>query len=611
MPERDPQRNRLPPQAFILPALVALGLLLVLFRLWYLQMVRGDALSQQALQGRTVSISVSPARGIIVDRKGNAIAGVRPSLALMVVPGEIGGNDEAITRLVKICELDRAELQADIDENMFRRFLPFVAKLGITPEQAIAIEEKRAFLPGVFVRPESVRQYPSGSAAAHVVGYVGVVSPRDVDRLTGDGKRTRQGLPNFVGKVGIERVYDQTLMGLSGKDWVEIDTRGRAMRDSISDPPTPGSNLVLTIDMDLQRLAESLLNGRKGAVVAIDPNTGEILCLASGPTFDPNVFAQRAPRSKIKSLLTDKGLPLLDRAVASAYAPGSTFKIATLLAAVRGGVLTTATHFTCTGSMKVGGRTFRCLGRHGTISYHKAMEKSCNIFFAKLGQAVDRAGLADTALLLGLGQETGVDLLSESAGSLPTQQWLDKRKLKWYPGDTVNMAVGQGYVGCTPLQMAGYIGMVASKGTRYTPHLIKAVNPPGANASPRIAKPEIAERMDIPAEWWGRLHEALIAVVTGGTAKAAQIPGITVAGKTGSSEHQSGSRTHGWFVGFAPAENPRIAIAVVLEAGGHGGAVAVPVARQIIERYLRTPASSTRSSTALTASASADLPSDR
>jgi cell division protein FtsI/penicillin-binding protein 2 len=173
------------------------------------------------------------------------------------------------------------------------------------------------------------------------------------------------------------------------------------------------------------------------------------------------------------------------------------------------------------------------------------------------------------------------------------------------------MAVGQGYVGCTPLQMAGYISMVASKGSRYVPHLIKAVNPPGANASPQIAKPEIAERMELPSDWWDRLHKALIAVVESGTAKAARIPGVTVAGKTGSSEHRSGSRTHGWFVGFAPAENPRVAIAVVLEAGGHGGEVAVPVARQIIERYLSTPASSTASRRALTASASSESPSDR
>ena len=240
MPEHDPSKNRLPPQAYILPVIVAIGLLVVLLRLWYLQMVRGNALSEQALQGRTVSIQVSPPRGLILDRKGRPLAAVKPALALMVVPAELDSNKEAIARLVNICGLDREELDADIQENMFRRFLPFVAKLGITTEQAIAVEEKRAFIPGVFVRPESVRQYPGGPSAAHVIGYVGVVSPEDVDRLTADGQRKRQGLPNFVGKVGIERIYDEMLMGFSGRDWVEIDTRGRPLRDSVSDPPIPG-----------------------------------------------------------------------------------------------------------------------------------------------------------------------------------------------------------------------------------------------------------------------------------------------------------------------------------------------------------------------------------
>jgi penicillin-binding protein 2 len=317
-----------------------------------------------------------------LDRQGKPLASVAPSLALMVVPGELQGNDVAITRLVKICELDREELEADIEENMFRRFLPFVAKLGLTTEQAMAVEEKRAFMPGVFVRPESIRQYPGGSAAAHVIGYVGVVSPEDVDRLTNDGTRTRAGLPNFVGKVGIERVHDKALMGLSGRDWVEIDTRGRPMRDSVSDPPTPGANVILTIDMNLQKIAEQQLAGRKGAVVAMDPNTGEVLCIASGPTFDPNVFARREPRAKIRQLLQDTRNPLLNRAASSSYAPGSTYKIATMIAAIRGGILTTNTHFTCTGSMRVGSRSFRCLGQHGTIAYHRAMQKSCIIFFA-------------------------------------------------------------------------------------------------------------------------------------------------------------------------------------------------------------------------------------
>ena len=592
-----------------MPLVVLLGLLIILFRLWYLQVVRGSDLSQQALQGRTVSIAVTPPRGIIMDRKGKPLASVAPSLALMVVPGELDGNEEAIRRLVKICALDRAELEADIKENMFRRFLPFVAKLGLTTEQAMAVEEKRAFLPGVFVRPESIREYPSGSAAAHVVGYVGVVSPEDVERLTTDGHRRRSGLPNFVGKVGVERVHDKTLMGLSGRDWVEIDTRGRPLRDSVSDPPTPGYNVVLTIDMDLQRVAEAQLAGRKGAIVALDPNTGEVLCIASGPTFDPNVFARRAPRATIKQLLTDKRNPLLHRAIASSYAPGSTYKIATMIAGLRAGVLTENTHYTCTGAMKVGSRTFRCLGRHGSIAYHRAMQKSCNIFFAKVGQSVQRQGLADTSLLLGLGKETGIDLLSERAGSIPTDAWLQKRELDWYPGDIVNMAVGQGYVGCTPLQMASYIATVASHGKRYRPHITKAMIPPGG--TPQGFEPILDGEVELSPEWWSRLTDALVAVVDGGTAKAAQIPGVRVAGKTGSSEHTRGQRTHGWFVGFAPADKPRIAIAVVLEAAGHGGAVAVPVAKQVMEAYLKTPASSMPSNRSLTASAEIESPSAR
>ena len=610
MPDRDPSKNRLPAQAYLLPALVLVGLLIVLLRLWYLQVVRGSDLSQQALQGRTVSIAVTPPRGLILDRKGRPLASVAPSLALMVVPGELSGNEEAIARLVKICELDRAELEADIKENMFRRFLPFVAKLGLTTEQAIAVEEKRAFLPGVFVRPESIREYPSGSAAAHVVGYVGVVSPEDVERLTSDGMRKRSGLPNFVGKIGVERVHDKNLMGLSGRDWVEIDTRGRPMRDSISDPATPGHNVVLTIDMDLQKIAEAQLAGRKGAIVALDPNTGEVLCIASGPTFDPNVFARRAPRSAIKQLLTDSRNPLLHRAVASSYAPGSTYKIATMIAGLQAGVLTERTHFTCTGSMRVGSRSFRCLGRHGSVAYHVAMQKSCNIFFAKLGQAVQREGLADTSLLLGLGRETGIDLLSERPGSMPTDEWLEKRELKWYPGDIVNMAVGQGYVGCTPLQMANYIATVAAHGKRYRPHITKSIIPPGETNGTNI-KPDLIGEVELSEEWWSRLTEALVAVVENGTAKAAQIPGVRVAGKTGSSEHTRGQRTHGWFVGFAPADNPRIAIAVVLEAAGHGGAVAVPVAKEVLEAYLKNPAFSTPAKRALTASAASSSPAAR
>jgi penicillin-binding protein 2 len=577
-----PTSNRMATQAYLLPVVVALGLFGILLRLWYLQIVRGEELVQQGLKGRTVSVALPAPRGEILDRKGAPLATGKSDLAIMVTPRDALDNPKMIARVCNICDLDPSDLKKDVDENAYRRFLPFVAKLGITPEQAIAIEEQRAFLPGVFVRPETVRSYPAADAAAHVVGYVGSPNQEDVDRL----EKTAHGLPNFVGKVGLERVYDDLLLGTAGRDWVEVDSRGRQMRDSNSDPPIPGSKIILTLDRDLQEFASEQMRGRKGAVVALDPSNGEVLCLVSSPSFDPNLFSGHAPRSKIAPILTNPEQPMHNRASRSSYAPGSTFKIATLIGAIESGSVTPSTSFFCGGSIRLGSRTFRCLGHHGTLTYEPALIRSCNIFYAQLGRREDREPIARAATELGLGHKTGIDLVGESSGSIPTDDWLRETDTKWYPGDTINMSVGQGYVGATALQMAQYISTVANRGTAYRPHLLRAVLGPAADAKPVFEKTELVANVHLSEDWWDRIHRALIGVVTSGTARAAQIPGVTVAGKTGSSEHGRGKTSHGWFVAFAPAENPKIAIAVVLESGGHGGTVAAPVARAVMEKYL-------------------------
>ncbi|MBA3725635.1 MAG: penicillin-binding protein 2 [Armatimonadetes bacterium] len=579
--QRGPRLNS---QAYILPITVGIALIGILLRLWFLQIVKGEELGQQGLEGRTVSISVPAPRGEIVDRRGLALAGVKSALALMVTPGPIMDKPELVGRLAQICSLDKAEMMDDIKENSYRRFLPFVAKLGITAEQAVAVEEQRAFLPGVFVRPESVRQYPFGPASAHVIGYVGVPNKEDVRRLS----EGNHGLPSFVGKVGVERVYDDALMGIAGKDWVEVDSRGRQLRAHNSDPPIPGSKVVLTIDLQLQKVATELMAGRKGAVVALDPRSGEILCMVSGPSFDPNLFARRAPRKQVQAILRSELQPMHDRASRSAYAPGSTFKIATLIGGIQTGTLTPTTTYHCTGGVRLGSRLFRCLGHHGTISYERAMEKSCNVFFAQVGRRAQGEGMAKAAIGLGLGHKTGVDLLGENPGIIPNEKWIKEHERTWYPGDAINMAVGQGYVEATALQMATYIATVASRGKRYRPHLLRSTIPPGIEEKPIRSKPELLCEVELSDDWWDRIHRALTRVVQSGTARSAQISGITVAGKTGSSEHRRGKSSHGWFVAFAPVEHPQIAIAVVLEAGGHGGSVAAPVARGVIEKYLRS-----------------------
>jgi penicillin-binding protein 2 len=573
------------PKALILPLFVGLGLAVLLVRLWYLQIVRGEELSQQALRGRTISVPIPAPRGPIVDRNGIALAGVRPSLALMVTPSGLLKRPDAIKQIAQICEMDPKDLASEIEENSYRRFLPFVAKVGITNAQAMAIEERRAFFPGVFVRSESVRQYPLHQLAAHIVGYVGLPSKDDVDRLAADHAE----LPNFVGKVGVERSYDADLVGSSGKESVEVDTRGRQLRPRTSEAPIPGSRITLTLDANLQRVAAQIMAGRKGAVVALDPRNGEVLCMVSSPTYDPNFFAQRGPKDKITAILTNPAQPMHNRAAGSAYAPGSTFKIATLIAGIRKGIVGQGTTFVCNGSIRIGNRTFRCLGHHGRIDWETAIEKSCNVFFAEVGSRVTREGIVEAAQELGLGRKTDIDILGERSGIIPGDEWLESRKLKWYPGDTINLAVGQGYVETTPLQMANYAAIVANSGHAFRPHTVRSLLAPGASSAPQSVPVESAYEIDLDPAWWARIHRALLRVVNSGTGREAQIPGIPVAGKTGSAEHGKGKASHAWFIAYAPADSPRIAIAVVLETAGHGGDIAAPVAKRIMERYLRGP----------------------
>jgi len=319
--------------------------------------------------------------------------------------------------------------------------------------------------------------------------------------------------------------------------------------------------------------------------------------LASGPTYDPNVFANRGPKAAIQSILQNESQPMHNRAAGSSYAPGSTFKIVTLLSAVRAGVITPSTTYDCNGSIRIGNRTFRCLGHHGRINYETALQESCNVFYASLAESMKRTQIASTATALGLGLRTGIDLPSERAGVIPTDQWIKDRKVDWYPGDTINTAVGQGYVDATPLQMAQLISIVANNGVAYVPHLVKSIVAPSANAVPANTQPRESLRIDIPPEWWDRLQRALVRVVEYGTASSARISGVTVAGKTGSAEHsRRSSKSHSWFVAYAPVENPVIAIAVVVEAAGHGSEVAAPIARQVIQRYLSSAASATHAS---------------
>jgi penicillin-binding protein 2 len=567
VPSADRTRTQLPTKALLVPLAVFLGLLAVVVRLWYLQVVKGEELSRIAIEKRTVRVAVPPPRGKLLANDGTVIAGLSASLVVMVTPEAIREDLGAIRLLSSLLKMDPSDLKEMIREHEYRRYLPFVAKVGITTEEAIRIEEQGAFLPGVFVRSEPLRKYPFGNAFAHVLGHVRQPTKEDTDRLA-----SLDDLPSFVGQTGLERTYDLPLIGECGYDSVSVDVRMRPTSPPVSQPPIPGEDLETTLNVRVQLAAFEALAGRKGAVVALDPRDGSVLCLVSSPSYNPNVFLGRISPS-LWAQLNNEARPLFNRAIAGAYSPGSTFKPATLIAAIRSGIVSPATTFVCNGSMRIGNRTVRCLGTHGRITFQTAIEKSCNVFFAELGSRLKREQIVSVATEFGLGSPTGVDIPGEATALLPTDEWLDNRAEQWFQGDTVNLAIGQGYVNVTPIQMANYAAIIANRGVAYQPHVAKR--------SDRIE----AHRVKLDSMWWDRIVRAMVQVVESGTGVRSRIGGVRVAGKTGSAQTGAGRKPHGWFIAFAPADNPTIALAVVVENSDEGGRVAAPIAKRVLEAY--------------------------
>jgi penicillin-binding protein 2 len=364
-------------------------------------------------------------------------------------------------------------------------------------------------------------------------------------------------------------------------------------------------------------------SGHTGAAVAIDPTSGEILCLASYPTFDQSVFAGGISKEDWARLRDDPTHPMLNRAISTALQPGSTFKIVTTLAAYESGHFNANQTYFCAGGLDVGNRFIKCLGHHGSIDYRNALAKSCNVYFYNLAKLCGEDALRKAAAELGLGQQSGIEIGPDSKGTIPTEEFIQRfrKPPKWFLGDTMNFAIGQGFVATTPIQMANMVAQVANNGVRYKPHLVREIRDYGSNLPAEPVKPEVVSNVQATSEFWSELHAALEAVVTKGTASGARLDGISLAGKTGSAEHGSRKdssghfekKTHAWFVGYAPTDQPKIAVCVLLEDAGHGGDVAAPVARDLLNHYFNVTlkASVKRTASASSASAFADSPTAR
>lgn len=585
----------------VLLVFLAIAFSVLVVRLWYLQVIRGNEF-QRLSENNRIRIRENPAdRGIVFDRKGRILAENRPSFEVYLVPEDLRENLEVVRTVGTTLRVGPEEIREKIKtlgrKNPYR---PMRVKVDIDWKELAFLETNRVHLPGLLINMRLRRSYPYGEMAAHLLGYVGEVDENDLKQ--GGERPYRPGA--FVGKYGIEQRWEPELRGVDGGRQIEVDAMGREIKPLRSVRPIPGNNLYLTIDLDLQEAAEEAFEGKNGALVAMDPNTGKILAMLSKPSFDPGAFASGITLEEWKALVENPSHPLQNKVIQGQYPPGSVFKIVTAIAGLETGAITPDTALLCTGRMTYGNREFRCAkeGGHGTLTLHRALAESCDVFFYQVGLKVGVDQIAHYARALGLGRPTGIPLPNEKSGTVPSSAWKKKRfGTPWYSGETLSVAIGQGYVNATPLQLLLLISAVANGGKLFVPQVVERVEnalgvPLKEYAPVQVGKVEISDRTlrAVREGLWGAVNEP------GGTGRASAIKGIGVAGKTGTAQvvrmeknFRRGDtmrlppqfRDHGWFVAYAPFEAPRIAVAVLVEHGGFGGVVAAPIAKKVLERF--------------------------
>ena len=582
-----------------LAAAVAAFVLLAM-RLLYLQLVLGEEYLRLSLNNSIRLQPIDAPRGLILDRHGTVLAANRPSFDVSFTARDAGGEPERVAfELARRLEIPEEDLLGKVRPlRGLAAFRPVLLRQDIGRDALAVIEARKVDMPGVSVQVRLRRQYPQGALAAHVVGHLGEITGEELK--SGTWPLARGG--DFIGKTGIERAYESFLRGEAGGRQVEVNASGQVMRVLQTVSPRPGKNVVLTLDARLQRRAEELLEEVAGAAVAVDPATGAVLALASSPGFDPNAFVGGVRPEQWESWTGHPHRPLENKALQGEYPPGSTFKIVTALAALEEKVIDEATTFDCEGFLPFAGRDFRCWKKegHGRVDVRRAIAESCDVFFYRVGLRLGIDRLAWYAKAMGLGARTGIDLENEAHGLIPSAAWKKKRfGVPWQEGETLSVAIGQGYVVATPLQMALLTAAVADGGVRRRPQLVSRVETAEGEVVWEAEPVEIG-RLPVGPRTLAIVRQGLWAAVNGerGTARRAALSDIEVAGKTGTSQvvgRREGLeevlplhlRPHAWFVCFAPFHSPRIAIAVVVENGEHGSSAAGPIARELVKTYLR------------------------
>lgn len=581
---RDDTRFALGRIAIFQYATVAVFLFL-LSGFWSLQVRNHEVNSELAERNRIRTDPIVAPRGKILDREGRVIVDNRPSYRALLSRENL--NREHLPAIAEGLHLDLAELESRVKRYSSRpKYEAVPIKTELTRGELAFVEshsDAQTFPELEVEEDSSSRLYPQNGLAAHVLGYVGEVSEADLDSR----EFAKYAPGEIVGKSGLEREYNDILMGVDGQKRVVVDNmaRERQVLDKIE--ATPGRNLQTTLDIDLQAAAELSMDGRKGAVVALDPRNGEVLAMVSRPTFDPSIFEGHISTQAWNELVNNPDAPLRNRAIQEAFAPGSTFKPIVALAGLETGAIEPSTTFYCPGSATFYGVTHKCDAVHGTIDLHQAIVKSCDVYFYNVGNRLGIDTIAQYAQMAGIGKKTGIDLPDEAEGIMPSTEWkLRVRNDRWYPDETISVAIGQGQVLITPIQLAVAIGGLANGGVWYRPHLVR---------DPSVPNP--GRRGDLHQENISTIVSAMRGVVEEeGTGTSARIPGIDVCGKTGSAQRISNKlakanralanelKDNSWFVAFAPCDHPEIVVAALWEGGEHG-ALSAPIVRDVIKAY--------------------------
>jgi len=589
---------RIEPRLAILSAFIALVLAVVTVRLYYLQIIRHKEFVELADRNR-IRIHRQPAlRGLVFDVHHRPLVDTRPSFDAVMVPEDVRNAKQTVARLESLLGQDNISAKLSQAEDDGRPpFDPVTVEEHLGWQQVVSLETHQLQLPGVSLEVMPERHYIYGPMAAHLLGYVGEVAEADLRR------ENDYRMGDEIGKFGLERVFEGDLRGQAGGQEIEVDSVGRRLKLLREIPEIPGHSVVLSLDLDVQQAAEKAMGTWSGALVALDPNTGYVLAMVSHPTFDPNVFANGINNVQWRGLTTDRAHPLTNRVIAGAYPPGSTFKLVDSIAGLEERTLTPETSYFCPGGLYYGNREYHCWRKqgHGTISVHRAIVSSCDVFFYQVGIHLGIDRLARWAHLLGMGEKTGINLDNERPGVMPSSLWKEKRfHQRWYPAETLSVAIGQGYVAATPLQMATVVSEIANGGTRYKPQFVKDEEALDGSVV-RHFPPIVERRIPIDPVILDIVRGGMCDVVNGvgGTGHSAHLDNITVCGKTGTSQvvKEAGNaripedkeplkyRDHAWFVAYAPAEHPQIVVAAVIEHGGHGGSAAAPVVHDVMQKF--------------------------